>query len=112
MTSYTISYTNAAVLDLVHIYDYLSAGIDRAVADRVRRRITTDIKDLRTMPERAAIYDVEPWSAAGLRKYLVAKHYQVFLLVDHEARIVTIQHIFFASADFDSALTAVLDISD
>lgn len=112
MISYTINYTTMAALDLEHIYDYLSAGISREVADRVRRRITTDIKDLRNMPERTALYDVGIWESVGLRKYLVAKHYQAFLLVDHEAHIVTIQHIFFASADYDSALNAELGAVD
>lgn len=107
MKQYTIRFTPEAIANLKNIYDYLTTAISGDVAEKVHQKIITDIYALKTMPERTAVYDQGMLKGSKLRKYLAAKHYQVFLTVDNDARVVFIVHIFFAASDYDSELRRI-----
>lgn len=104
MKQYSIRYSDEAISDLWNIHDYLAGVIGELVADKIRRRIMEDIRVLQTMPERTPAYSEMPNQSVELRRHLAAKHYHVFLTVDHENLIVFIVRIFFASASYEAAL--------
>lgn len=104
MKAYAIRYTDEAITDLWNIYNYLADAVGESIADKIRKRIMEDIRALKAMPERTPAYSHAPTESIGLRKHLAAKHYHIFLTVDHENRIVFIVRIFFASANCDAAL--------
>lgn len=104
MRVYAIRYTDEAITDLWNIHDYLSDAVGELIADKIRKRIMEDIRALKAMPERTPAYSQAPAESIGLRKHLAAKHYHVFLTVDHENWIVFIVRIFFARANYDAAL--------
>ena len=99
-----VVYSRQAQTDLHEIYEYIATILlSRENAASTLRRIMAAVRSLETMPESNPLYKEEPWRSKGLR-FITARNYMIFYLVDTAAQCVSIVRIMYGGRDISRQL--------
>ena len=103
---YKIYYTSTAEQDITEKLMYIMQQYrDTALAERWYNRLRTLIQEnLTVFPAKYPLYDVEPWSSAGIRQY-VTRNDVILYSVDEIHSYVYIRSICTRGRDLDLHLS-------
>ena len=104
MARYRIDITARAKRDMRKIYAYISGNLKEPdIADRLLRKIETEILTLKDVPLRHAVERDEQLRLRNLRK-LVVDNYLVFYIVSEKTEAVFIIRVLYARRDWMNLL--------
>ena len=95
LKEYEVTITEEAEADLRDIYDYIFAAFSRETADRIRRRLESEMLSLGKLPKRQRTF------YRRFRRLLVGSSQMIYVVEDNE---VIIKGIFHISMDIVSRL--------
>ncbi len=99
--TYTLIWSPESLDDLRDIRDYIGLTLrEPGIAKRQVARIRDAAQRLKSMPERHAILDWEPWRSRGVRKMAVG-NYVILYMADNDARTVSVVRVVHGSRDFE-----------
>ena len=99
-----IVFSARAEKDLEQIYDYIAAvRLEPGTASAQVSRIRNSILSLRSLPERYAQLQYEPWRLLGLR-YMLIDNYLTVYQTDGESKTVSIITVVYAKRDLPGIL--------
>lgn len=101
---YEIHFTERAERDLRSIYEYIAVILQSVQnANGQLNRIEDAIYSLIEMPERFAVYDLEPWRSRNLRRMPI-DHYLVFYIPNSSEKTVNIIRIMYGGRNIPEQL--------
>jgi len=88
---YKVQLTEEAKQDLRDIYEYVAFSLlEPGIAKNLKNRIVGELKSLKEMPGRCAIYQEEPWKSRGLRRINIGNYSGFYLIGEKSVQVIRI----------------------
>ena len=103
---FQIIYSPTAINDMRGIYSYIAFSLkEKTTAKKLISRIRQGIQELKTMPERYARVDWEPFYSMGVRSFSVG-NYVIFYMTDVPNSTVRVIRVCYGGRDIEEIMNS------